>query len=292
MNRNLLWRNKLAALGWRLLLGGGIWLAFIALALTAPWLAPHDPNAQDLHHTLLPPMWSASGLTMYPLGTDLLGRCILSRLWYGSQVTVLVALCAALGAALLGTLLGLLAGYHQRWVDRSLMTLVDIWMAFPSVVLAMLLMVALGAGLLNVILAIVLVDWTRFCRVIRSETLVWRRQDFVQAARLSGASHWAVMMNDLLPILRPTLAVLISLEMATAIMAESILSFVGISVSSDTPSWGAMIAQALQSAFSAPWQLIPPIIAIVVSIFAAMLLGTGIRFSRHEQTATGHEVLV
>lgn len=284
--------RTLSHAGWRLLLGSAVWLLLMVLALTAPWLGLHDPNAQHLQYTLLPPAWMTGGRADFPLGTDILGQCILSRLVYGARVAVAVAILAPLGAALLGTALGLLAGYLRGWTEKVIMTLVEVWMAFPSVVLAMLLMVALMPGFSNVILAIILVDWTRFCRVVRSEAIVWRSRDFIKAARLSGASHLSVMLHDLLPVIRPTLAVLISLEMATAIMAESILSFVGMSVGPDTPSWGAMIARSLDSVFSAPWQLVPPMAAIVVSIFAAMLLGTGLRFSRNEQTATGNEVLV
>tara|TARA_B100001109_G_scaffold104011_2_gene84927 strand:+ start:49272 stop:50159 length:888 start_codon:yes stop_codon:yes gene_type:complete len=278
--------------GWRLLLGGGIYITLFIVALLAPQLAPHAADTQHLEQTLLPPFWMDGGHTDYLLGTDVLGRDILSQLIYGARVTAIVVVLAPLGAALTGSCLGLMAGYLRGWTEKVIMTLVEIWMAFPSVVLAMLLMVALMPGFTSVILAIILVDWTRFCRVIRGEVITWRDRDFVKAARLSGASHLSVMVSDLLPVVRPTLMVLITLEMATAIMAESILSFVGMSVGPDTPSWGAMIARSLNTVFSAPWQLVPPMAAIVITIFAAMMLGTGLRFSRREQTATGDEVLV
>jgi len=284
--------RKLRRAGWRLLLGGGIYLALFFIALLAPEIAPHMADTQHLDATLLPPFWMDGGNALYILGTDVLGRDILSQLIYGARVTAIVVILAPLGAALLGTTLGLMAGYLRGWTEKIIMTLVEIWMAFPSVVLAMLLIVALMPGFTNVILAIILVDWTRFCRVIRSEVITWRDRDFIKAARLAGASHLSVMVSDLLPVVRHTLLVLITLEMATAIMAESILSFVGMSVGPDTPSWGAMIARSLNSVFSAPWQIVPPMSAIVITIFAAMMLGTGLRFSRKEQTATGDEVLV
>jgi len=267
------------AFGWRVKWASGYWLMLTLIALFAPVLAPHSPQMQDLAHTLQPVAWLPGGNWHFPLGTDVLGRCQFSRLLFGSRVVVLVAFLAALGSAVIGTTLGLLAGYFKGWIERSIMFVVDVWMAFPAVVLAMLLIVALGPSLGNVVLAIILVDWTRFCRVIRSDTLQLANQPYVLAARIAGASQLSVLCRELLPGVLPTLIVLCSLQMGSAIVAESILAFVGMSVGPAEASWGAMIAQGLGYAFSAPWLVLPPIIATVSAILASIMLGTGLRYA-------------
>ena len=162
-------------------------VAIIALvALFAPWLAPHDPNEQSLLSTFLPPVWMKGGEAAFPLGTDSLGRCTLSRLIYGARIAMTVAIVASFGAMIIGAVLAHIAGYFGGWIDWLIGRTVDVWMSFPPVILSLILMVGLGTGLRNVILAIVLVDWTRFCRVLRSEVLVVARRDYVAAARLIG----------------------------------------------------------------------------------------------------------
>ena len=153
----------------RVLAGGALALVLVLTSLFAPWIAPNDPQDQDLLSTLLPPMWSAQGDARYPLGTDILGRCVASRLVYGARIALYVGGVSAIGAMLLGTTLAIVAAYFGGWVDWLISRIVDVWMAFPPVVLALILLVGLGAGVNKVVLAIVLIDWTRFCRVIRSE---------------------------------------------------------------------------------------------------------------------------
>src|SRR5215813_5721177 len=215
----------------RVLMGLAIVLLIGLTALFAPLLAPHDPNEQNLVSTLLPPAWSPGGDAAFPLGTDNLGRCVLSRLIYGARVAMTVAIFASLGAMLLGAVLAHLAGYCGGAVDWLIGRLVDVWMSFPPVVLSLILMVGLGVGLDKVILAIILVDWTRFCRVLRSEVLVVTRHDYVSAARLLGFSHWQAIVREVLPATLPLLITLMSLEMGIAVIVEAILSFVGMSVS-------------------------------------------------------------
>ncbi|OCR22051.1 hypothetical protein AFK24_26785 [Pseudomonas syringae] len=275
------------ALGWRVWLALGYWLTLGLIAWLAPDIAPHPPQLQDLDRPLLPPAWLPGGDWDLPLGSDSLGRCLLSRLIFGSRVVFVVALLAALGSALIGTTLGLLAGYIKGWPGRLIALLMDTWMAFPAVVLAMLLMVALEPGFANVILAIILVDWTRFCRVIRSETRQLATRDYVLAARITGASPLAVIGRDLLPGVMPTLIVMTSLSMGSAIVTESILAFVGMSVDPGVPSWGTMIAQGLDNALSAPWQLLPPLLATVSAILASIMLGTGLRYASRGPAASG-----
>jgi peptide/nickel transport system permease protein len=256
-------------------------LAVIAIvgscAVFAPWLAPHDPNEQSLVATFLPPAWADGGDATWPLGTDSLGRDVLSRLIYGARVAMLVAVFASLGAMAVGAALAHVAGYFGGRIDAVIGRAVDVWMSFPPVVLSLILMVGIGVGLRNVILAIVLVDWTRFCRVLRSEVLVVARKDYVAAARLVGFSHWRTVTREIVPATLPLLITLTSLEMGVAVVVEAILSFVGLSVGADTPAWGQMIADARQYIYDAPWNLAFPILAIFLAVFGFNMLGDGLR---------------
>jgi peptide/nickel transport system permease protein len=261
----------------RVLIGMAIILLVALAALFAPLIAPHDPNEQNLIATLLPPAWEPGGEAEFPLGTDSLGRDVLSRLIYGARVAMTVAIVASLGAMLLGGALAHVAGYFGGRVDWLIGRVVDVWMSFPPVILSLILMVGLGVGLRNVILAIILVDWTRFCRVLRSEVLVVRRRDYVTAARLIGFTHWRTITREILPATVPLLITLMSLEMGIAVIVEAILSFVGMSVSAQTPAWGQMIADARQYVYQSSWNLIFPILAIFVTVFGFNLLGDGLR---------------
>jgi peptide/nickel transport system permease protein len=261
----------------RVICGGLLALLVAGLALFAPWLALHDPQEQDLLSTLLPPMWAAGGEAAYPLGTDTLGRCILSRLLHGARIALYVGVVAATGAMLLGTVLALVAGYFGGWIDWAIGRLVDVWMAFPPVILALILLVGMGAGVNKVILAIVLIDWTRFCRVIRSEVLVVRRRDYVAAARLAGFTHVQTIVKEVLPAVTPLVITLFSLEMGIAVIVEAIMSFVGLSVEPDVAAWGVMIADARTTMNQAPWGVIAPVLAIFATVLAFNLLGDGLR---------------
>ncbi len=261
----------------RILLALSLILALGCCAIFAARLAPHDPGEQNLLSILVPPAWDANGDPAFPLGTDSLGRCVLSRLIYGARTAMLVAVFASLGAVLIGSVLAHVAGYFGGTVDWVIGRLVDIWMSFPPVVLSLILMVGLGVGLDKVILAIILVDWTRFCRVLRSEVLVVTRHDYVAAARLLGFSHWQAITREVFPGTLPLLITLLSLEMAVAVVVEAILSFVGLGVGADQPAWGQMIADARQYVYQSPWNLLLPIFAIFLTVTAFNLLGDGLR---------------
>jgi peptide/nickel transport system permease protein len=273
----------------RALFGAAVLLLLAVVALAAPMLAPHLPNEQDLVNTLLPPMWAPGGLRSFPLGTDALGQCILSRLLYGARVTVIIATLAPLGACALGCTLALVAGYCGGKVDWLILRVVDVWMSFPAIVLALVLMVALSPSLTNVIVAIVLADWTRFCRILRSEVVVLRRREYVAAARIAGARHWQVVLRDIVPGILPMLISLLSIEMGVAVVAEAILSFVGRSVQASVPTWGTMVADGLQNVFSSQWGLILPVLCIVVTVLATTMLGDGLRRSA-DPRLLGHAV--
>lgn len=279
MQANGRWRQTARALlrSPKTLAGGAIVLALVLVAIFAPWIAPNNPLSQDLLSPLLPPAWMADGMAKYPLGTDSLGRCVLSRLIYGSRVALWVGLCSAVGTMLLGCALALLASYFGGKVDRAIGYLVDLWMSFPPVVLSLILMVGLGPGVGNVILSVIVVDWTRFCRVVRAEALVIRRRDYVIAARLMGFSHLRIMLREMLPGLVPLIITLFSLEMGVAIVVEAILSFVGLSVPANTVAWGVMIADARGVMQEDIWNLIPPVLGIVVTVLGFNLLSDGLR---------------
>lgn len=261
----------------RVWMGGGFLLLLAIAALGAPYLAPHAPNDQDLMAIELPPAWMPEGLAAYPLGTDSLGQCILSRLMHGAQVVLIIAALAPLGAALVGTLLAIAGGYFGGWVDWLIARWVEVWLSFPAIVMALVLMVALSPGIHNVIIAIVVVDWTRFCRVLRAEVAIIRHKEYVAAARINGAHHLGLIWRDVLPGIVPTLISLVSLEMAIAVVAESILSFVGMSVGAEVPTWGLMMADGLKGVFSAPWALATPVVCMIATVLAATFLGDGVR---------------
>jgi peptide/nickel transport system permease protein len=261
----------------RVWVGGVILLLAMLLAVFAPHIAPHDPLDQDLLHMLAPPMWAPDGSSAFPLGTDGLGRCVLSRAIYGARVALTVAIAAAFGSMLLGSTLALLAGYFGGIVDRLISYVVDLWMSFPPVVLSLILLVGLGTGVDKVVLAIVLVDWTRFCRVVRADVLVTRRRDFVLAAQLLGFSHWRTMLREVLPAVVPLMITLFSIEMGVAIIVEATLSFIGLSVPPDITTWGQMLADARNDMQNAPWVLLTPVACIIVTVLACNLLGDGVR---------------
>jgi len=261
----------------RVVAGLAIVVALLAIALLAPLLAPHDPEEQNILAALVPPAWSPDGDASFPLGTDSLGRCILSRLIYGSRVAMTVAVFASLGAMVVGTILAHLAGYFGGWVAWLIGRTVDVWMSFPPVVLSLILMTGFGVGLTNVVLAIILVDWTRFCRVLRVEVLTVVRRDYVAAARLLGFSHARTLRREVFPATLPLLVTILSLEAGIAVIVEAILSFVGLSVESNRAAWGQMIADARQTIYQSPWNLVLPILAIFITVFGFNMLGDGLR---------------
>ena len=261
-------------------IAGGIIVALLFLtALLAPLIAPHNPLDQDLLATQLPLAWAPRGNPAFLFGTDSLGRDILSRLIYGSRIAVIVALVAASLACLIGSLLGLAAGFYRGAIDQIVSRLIDVWMSFPPVLLSIVLAAAVGAGLRSVILAIVVIDWTRFARVVRSEVLLQRQLDYVEAARIVGLRPAAVLFREVLPNVLPLLLTLLTVEMGIAVIVEAILSFVGLSVSTDTPTWGGMIAEGRTLINQVPWLLALPIICIIITVLGFNLLGDGLRAS-------------
>lgn len=263
----------------RVWVGAAVLGVVLVCALSAPWLAPHNPLDQDLMAASLPPAWSADGEAAHFFGTDTLGRDILSRLIYGARPAMIVAFAGATLAALIGTALGLWAGFHGGIVDTLVSRLVDVWMSFPAVLLSIVLVAVIGTGLSSVVLAIAIIDWTRFCRVVRAETQVQASLDYVTSARTIGQSRTATLWREVLPNIAPLLLTLFTLEMGIAVVVEAILSFVGLSVSSDMPTWGGLIQEGRLYVNQTPWLLGLPIVAIAATVLACNALGDGLRES-------------
>jgi len=240
----------------RLWLAGGWLLAALVAAIFAPLVAPQDPLAQDLMFERLPPFWMQGAEPGFWLGTDSLGRDLLSRLIYGGRIAFIVAFAAAVAACIAGSALGLVAGYFGGWADRIVSRIVDIWMAFPPVLLSILLVAFFNPSLKSVIIAIAIIDWTRFCRVVRAEAMGQARMDYIENARIAGFGRFDIMLREVLPNVLPSIVALLSLEMGIAVIVEAILSFVNLSISTDDPTWGGIIAEGRLSIHQAWWVLV------------------------------------
>lgn len=257
----------------RIILGGGFIVLLLIAAIFSFWLSPFDPLEQDLLIATTAPLLEPG----HYLGTDSLGRDVLSRLIYASRIALTVAFVASLIACLIGTALGLLAGYLGGWWDTVISRLIDIWMAFPPVLLSILLVAVLGSGLHSVIIAIAVIDWTRFARVVRAEAQQQARLEYVEAATALGMGRGAILFREVLPNVLPVILVLLSLEMGIAVIVEAILSYVGLSVSTDTPTWGGMIAEGRQIIYQAWWVLVFPLATLFLTVLAFNQLGDGLR---------------
>jgi dipeptide transport system permease protein len=264
-------------IGMRLWLSAGWLTLLVVTALFAPLLAPQDPLAQDLFTARLPPFWVAGSEPGYPLGSDSLGRDVLSRMMYGGRVALSVALIAGTLTCLLGASLGLIAGYFRGWPDMIISRLVDIWMAFPPVLFAILLIAVLGTGLTSIIIAIVVIDWTRFARVIRAEAIGQGAMDYVASAQVAGHKRFSIMIQEILPNILPTMCILLTLEMGIAVIVEAILSFVNLSISTDQPTWGGMISEGRVSIHQAWWVLVFPLVILFLTVLSFSQLGEGLK---------------
>ncbi|UGA49316.1 MULTISPECIES: ABC transporter permease [Dickeya] len=260
------------------LFGLAMILSLLAAALAAPWLGLPSPTQSSLLLRMQPPSWSgllAPGA--HPFGTDELGRDVLSRLLFGSRVTLMVALSAVLLGGVVGVLLGMLAGYHGGLIDRVLMRLVDIQLALPLMLMALLVVAALGPSLQNLVLVLALTSWIRFARIIRGQTLSLREREFILSAQAIGASGWRILLRHILPnVLTPALVVA-TLELARIIIMDAALSFLGLGVQPPAPSWGRMLADGRVYLSSAWWIVTFPGLSILLTVLSVNLLGDGLR---------------
>ena len=255
----------------------GIIAVFVAVAALAPLLSPSDPYAQSLRNRFKPPVWDERGSWTNPLGTDRLGRDMLSRIVYGARVSLAVGGLAVLLAGAVGATVGLVAGYYGGRVDAALMRVTDATLSFPVILLALILAVTVGPSFTNVVIAISVILWARYARVIRGEVLTLMQLDFIAQARIAGAGAWRIITRHLAPNTLNTLVVLLTLQVGYVIIVEAALSFLGAGIPPPTPAWGSMIAEGRDFVTSAWWVSSLPGLAILLVVLAFNLLGDWLR---------------
>jgi peptide/nickel transport system permease protein len=252
-------------------------LGLVAGTTVPSRLAPHDPIEQSLVNRLRPPMWLARGQAAHPLGTDALGRDVLSRVIHGARTTFLVALASTLIGASLGAVVGLIAGYRGGTIDDVLRKLVDMQLAFPYLLVAISVLAVAGRHLSVLVLVLAVSSWPTFARIVRGETLSLRQRPFIETARALGGSDVRIALVHVLPSLVPSLCVVLSFDLARIIVLESSLSFLGLGVQPPTPSWGMDLSESRQFVAIAWWTVLFPGLAISLVVFAANLFGDWIR---------------
>jgi len=263
--KNMIKHNKLASISLVVI------LVFSFCAIFAPYVAPHDPTLQNYDNVRAIP--SSDHL----LGTDELGRDVLSRIIYGARISLVIGLVPTTISMVIGTILGLMAGFLGKKVDFVIMRLADIMLAFPSLLLAMVVMYTLGASLINIFIALSVVSWAGTARVVRSQTLSLKEKEFVEAAESIGVKKSVIMFRHILPNCLPSLIVLFTMNIPGSILSESSLSFLGIGAQPPLTSWGLMVVNGKQWLFSEPWIAIAPGIAILIIVLAFNFLGDGLR---------------
>src|SRR5918996_1517699 len=252
-------------------------LALILTAALAPLLAPHDPTAGDIMRKLIPPVWAERGDWEHPLGTDRFGRDVLSRIIYGSRISLLVSLIAIGVAGTFGTLLGLVSGYRGGLVDVVLMRLTDITLSLPLILIAVVMVAVTEPSFRNVIIVVALLLWPRFARQIRGETLAIKEQDFVALAVVAGRSSAWIISRHVFPNVVPTLLVISTLQVGYVILLEGTLSFLGVGVPPPNPAWGLMIADGRGFLATAWWITLFPGLAMLLTVLAVNLMGDWLR---------------
>ena len=246
-------------------------------ALFASQVAPYDPLKGSLSKRLKPPAWQEGGTIEYPLGTDKLGRDMLSRIIYGARVSLMVSLVAIFVGGVIGTALGMISGYFGGWVDALLMRLVDISLSLPTILLALVLVAAVGPSFGTVITILMIFLWARYARLVRGETLAIKERDFIARARVAGASHIRIMVRYIFPNVVNSLVVLATLQVGYVILLESTLSFLGAGLPRPTPAWGLMIADGRELIVTAWWVSMFPGLAIMLTVLSLNLLGDWLR---------------
>ncbi|RFC62055.1 ABC transporter permease subunit [Fulvimarina endophytica] len=257
----------------------GLWVfaAVVLIAILAPVIAPFDPTAQNRDALLIPPIWQEGGVWPYLLGTDAVGRDMLSRLIYGARYSLFIGLVVVTLSVTVGISIGLLAGYLRGWFDTVVMRVMDIILAFPSLLLALVLVAVLGPGLVNAMIAIALVLQPHFVRLTRASVMAEKQRDYVTAARVVGASPFRLMVVTILPNCLGPLIVQATLSFSSAILDAAALGFLGLGAQPPTPEWGTMLADAQEFVLRAWWVVTFPGIAILITVLAINLVGDGLR---------------
>jgi peptide/nickel transport system permease protein/oligopeptide transport system permease protein len=251
--------------------GAAVILLFVIIAVFAPLFSPYDPYALNFDNRLAP----MSGEHL--LGTDMFGRDVLSRIFYGARISLVIGLVPSAAALAIGTVLGLIAGYMGKAADFIIMRLADVVLSFPSLLLAMVIMYTLGASLLNLFIALSIIDWGVTARTVRAQTLSFREKEFVEAAQALGVKKRKIMFRHILPNCVPSLMVILTLDIPMAVLAEAGLSFLGVGAQPPQASWGLMVSENKSYLFSAPWVALAPGIAIVLLVLAFNFVGDGLR---------------
>jgi dipeptide transport system permease protein len=257
----------------------GLWifLALVVIALLAPLIAPHLPFGQYRDATLLPPFWQEGGRSAFPLGTDAVGRDMLSRLLFGARYSLFIGVIVTTIALVGGIIIGVIAGYFGGWIDTVIMRLMDVILAFPSLLLALVLVAVLGPGLTNAMIAIALVLQPHFVRLTRAAVMSEKGREYVTAARVAGAGPLRLMFRTILPNCMAPLIVQATLSFSNAILDAAALGFLGMGAQPPTPEWGTMLAEAREFILRAWWVVTFPGLAILITVLAINLVGDGLR---------------
>nr|WP_314262395.1 ABC transporter permease subunit [uncultured Devosia sp.] len=258
-------------------IGLTVFAILIVFALLADFIAPHSPIFQYRDALLKPPFWDANADPRFLLGTDPVGRDMLSRLIHGARYSLFIGFFVVVGALIVGVVLGLLAGYFRGWVDALIMRIMDIILAFPPILLALVLVTILGPGLFNAMIAIALVLQPHFARLVRAAVMAEKSREYVTAAKLSGAGHIRLMIVTILPNCLGPLIVQATLSFSNAILEAAALGFLGMGAQAPTPEWGTMLASAREFITKAPWVVTFPGLAILITVLAINLVGDGLR---------------
>ena len=259
------------------IISGAVILIFIFLSLFGEYVAPYPPNEPNLMIAKTPPFWEEGGSLTHPLGTDMVGRDMLSRIMAGSRTSFIVAILSLTLGGMGGTILGIISGYYGGRVDMFVMRAADATMAFPIILLAMILAVILGPSIQNVVISLGLVLWARYARVIRGEVLSLRERDFVALARVAGCSDLRIMFVHIFPNIRNTLLVVLTLQVGWVIIVEASLSFIGAGIPGPDPVWGSMIAKGREYIMQAWWIPFLPGVAVAIVCLSFNILGDWLR---------------
>jgi peptide/nickel transport system permease protein len=257
--------------------GAAVFLLIVLSSLVAPWISPHDPVTVDIRHRMAPPAWMDGGTRDHVLGTDQIGRDLLSRVIWGGRVSLLVGVSAVLLSSTIGVLFGLAAGYFGGRADWSIMTLINVMLTFPFVLLALAVIAVLGPSVPNMIAVLGATGWPVYARIIRAETYALREREFVLAARGLGMSHARIVFGQILPNLVSPIVVIATLQIAQVIILESFLSFLGLGVQPPTPAWGNMLGEGRVYMLNSWWIAAFPGLAIFVTTLVINLMGNGLR---------------
>lgn len=257
--------------------GGVIILVLVVAAFGAPILAPYDPNKTNLLLRNTPPAWEAHGSTAHLLGTDPVGRDMVSRLIYGARISLFIGLTVTILASVLGILLGLIAGYYEGWIEEVIMRVADLFLAFPFILLAITIIAVLGAGLLNLILVLVVTGWVQYARLVRGQVLSVKRNQYVDAARVAGAPSRRILLRHILPNVAASVIVLATLQVAFVLLTEAALSFLGLGVNPSIPTWGSMVNDGRLYIYNAWWDITFPGLAIMIAVLGINMVGDWLR---------------